>query len=604
MKITYGGNDLTKYFKVLDVRRQILPERMNYTKEIPNVNGEYYSGYKYGIRTIEVDFAIIGDSKDDYFTKSRQLASMTDVVIPTKLEFSDEPDKYYYAVVDGSIDIDQIMNYGAGTISFVCHDPIAYSKEEKIFGASENNKLTIDNKGTAFTSPLINVSFGQDAHFLQCTYFTGETILLGTRPDVDKPNVSQSDLVLNEPCEVTTDFTSVGNVLDSDREVMGNCTINQGGYGVVCANYGSSTNGWHGGALKRSIGPNVEEFEIVAMMEHDSGGKIGYGSNATDKPANNSVYTCTAEPSLRIRRDRTTNSSKIGSIPKGKDVTVTDISKGWGKVTYGGVTGYSCMDYLSLKPTNKNINMNSYSSDESPSTENRLGRIELYGFDSNGQKLFKFGLKDSEEWFEYTEPEVYIGNNLVLSDNKSAPKPITEKVQDDNNKTTIKEVDSGRFGDWNDFCGNFKLKRTKLSDGNYQWYAEVNKVKDGKVTNSIKTNTLSSGNYPKGSLNHVVIWFGQYKDATVVDTMCLTDIKVRRLNKLPNEPVNQKIFKAGEEVIIDCAQNKVYSKDNDYMQYLDIGSEFFDVRDGVSEIRCISDDKSIDVEASIVEKWL
>lgn len=604
MQITYGGNDLTEYFKVVDVRRQILPKRINYTKEIPSVNGEYYSGYKYGIRIIEVDFAIIGASKDDYFTKSRQLASMIDVVIPTKLEFSDEPGKYYYAVVDGSIDIKQIINYGAGTISFVCHDPIAYSKEEKIFAASEDNKLTIDNKGTAFTRPLINVCFGQDAHFLQCTYFTGETVLLGTRPNVDKPSVSQSDLVLDEPCEVTTDFTSVGNILDSDREVMGNCTINQGGYGVVCENYGSSTNGWHGGALKRGIGSNLEEFEIVATMEHNSGGKLGYGSNATDKPANNSVYTCTAEPSLRIRQDRTTNSKKVGSIPKGKDVTVTDISKGWGKVTYGGVTGYSSMDYLSLKQTKNSYSSYENSSTENSSTENRLGRIELYGFDSNGQKLFKFVLKDSEEWFEYTEPEVYIGNTLVLSDNKSVPKPITENVQDDNNKTMTKEVDSGRFGDWNNFYGDFKLKRTRLSNGNYQWYTEVNKIKDGKVTNSIKTNTLSSDKYPKGLLNHVVIWFGQHKDCVVVDTMGLTDIKVRRLNQLPNEPVNQKIFKAGEEVIIDCSQHKVYSKDNDYMQHLDIGSEFFDVRDGVSEIRCISDDKSIDVEASIVEKWL
>lgn len=597
MQITYGGNDLTKYFKVLDVRRQILPSRTNYTKEIPSINGEYYSGYKYGVRNIEVEFAIIGESKEDFFAKSRELASMVDVVIPTKLEFSDEPDKYYYAVVDGSIDIDQIINYGSGTISFVCHDPIAYSKEEKIFTASEDNKLTIDNKGTAFTEPLINVSFGQDAHFLQCTYFTGETVLLGARPDVDKPSVSQSDLVLSEACEVTTNFTSVGNILDDGRELMGNCTVNQGGYGIVSANYGSSENGWHGPALKRNVGANLEEFEIIAVMEHNSEGRIGLGSNATDKPANNSIYTCTATPSLRIRRDRTTNSPKVGSIPKGKDVTVTDISQGWGKVTYGGATGYSCMDYLTLKK-------GSYRSSEEASAENRLGRAELYGFDSNGQKLFKFVLRDSEEWFEYTEPEVFIGNTLVLSDNKSAPKPKTENVQDDNNKTTTKEVDSGRFGDWNEFYGNFKLKRTKLSNGQYQWYAEVNKIVDGRVVNSIKTNTLSSDSYPKGLLNHVVIWFGQYKNSVAVDTMGLTDLTVRRLNKLPDIATNQKIFKAGDEVIIDCREHKVYSINKDYMMNLDIGSEFFDVRDGISEIKCISDDKSIDIEASIVEKWL
>lgn len=125
-----------------------------------------------------------------------------------------------YAVVDGGIDMEQIINYGSGTISFICHDPIAYSKEEKIFTASEDNVLTIENKGTAFTSPLINVSFGQDAHFLQCTYFTGETILLGNRPDVDKPTVSSSDIALDERCEVTTNFTSVGNILDEGRELM------------------------------------------------------------------------------------------------------------------------------------------------------------------------------------------------------------------------------------------------------------------------------------------------------------------------------------------------------------------------------------------------
>ena len=86
--------------------------------------------------------------------------------------------------------------------------------------------------------------------------------------------------------------------------------------------------------------------------------------------------------------------------------------------------------------------------------------------------------------------------------------------------------------------------------------------------------------------------------------MGLTDLTVRSINKLPDKPTNQKIFKAGDEVIIDCREHKVYSTGKDYMQYLDIGSEFFDVRDGISEIKCISDDKSIDIEASIVEKWL
>ncbi|MGL5693726.1 MAG: distal tail protein Dit [Peptostreptococcaceae bacterium] len=600
MQVIYGENNLTEFFKVLDVRRQLLPERINYTKEIPSLNGEYYSGYKYGTRIIEVDFAIIGNDKNDFFSRARKIASLLDSNVPTKLEFSDEPSKYYYAVVDGSIDIEQIVNYGNGTISFICHDPIAYSKEEKIFSASKDKIITIENEGTAFTRPIINVAFGKDAHFLQCTYYTGETVLIGGRPDIDKPDASASNVVLKEPCEVTTNFGPVGNVLDSGREIEGACTVNQGGYGIVCSDYGPSTKGWHGGALKRALGDGIdlEEFEIAVIMEHNSTGKLGYGSNATDKPANGSKYICTADPSLRIRKDRTTNSAKVGSIPKGKEVTVTDISKGWGKVTYGGNTGYSSMDYLKLKSSKNSLKA------ETPSAENRLGRLELYGFDVNGQKLFKFVLRDSEKWYEYTQPEVFIGNKLVLSDNKPAPKPKTAKVKDDNNKLVTKTVDSGRFGDWNEFYGNFKLRRKKGSNGKYQWSAEVNKVKDGKTIKTIKTNTLSSEDYPKGELNHVVVWYGQFKDDPVVDTMSITDINVKRLNKLPSQPVNQKIFKAGDEVTIDCVENKVYSKHDDYIKHIDIGSEFFEVVDGTSEIICISDDNSIDVEASIVEKWL
>lgn len=40
------------------------------------------------------------------------------------------------------------------------------------------------------------------------------------------------------------------------------------------------------------------------------------------------------------------------------------------------------------------------------------------------------------------------------------------------------------------------------------------------------------------------------------------------------------------------------------MSELDIGSKFFSVGKGLSEFIVLSDDKGIDVTASITEKWL
>ena len=86
--------------------------------------------------------------------------------------------------------------------------------------------------------------------------------------------------------------------------------------------------------------------------------------------------------------------------------------------------------------------------------------------------------------------------------------------------------------------------------------------------------------------------------------MSVSDIKVKRLNKVPNKPVNKKIFREGDEVVIDCASGEVTKNGLPYMDDLDIGSEFFSSGKGSSQFIVMSDDKNIDITSSIIEKWL
>ena len=84
--------------------------------------------------------------------------------------------------------------------------------------------------------------------------------------------------------------------------------------------------------------------------------------------------------------------------------------------------------------------------------EEQMGVLEIYGYDQNGTKLFKLMFADWNEFYEYTEPKVYIGNSLVLSEGKNTP--TARKVEG-------KNVESGVFGDFNDFTGSITIRREK-----------------------------------------------------------------------------------------------------------------------------------------------
>ncbi len=67
-------------------------------------------------------------------------------------------------------------------------------------------------------------------------------------------------------------------------------------------------------------------------------------------------YTVDAQPHLNMRDDHSVNALAIAQIPDNAEVTVVDVyydsnstdsyTKYWGKVTYGGITGWVAMGYL------------------------------------------------------------------------------------------------------------------------------------------------------------------------------------------------------------------------------------------------------------------
>ena len=684
-EVEYAGVPLHDYVEVLNVNRTVLPQRENFTKSIPSQHGEYYMGYKYSPRQIVLECLLKSNSKEEFIDVISELAFILDVKVPMKMIISDNPNCYVYAVIDGTIDIEKVRHNGKFEIPFICYDPYIYATEEDFFEDEpmKNNAraIEIDNSGSTETYPVIDVGFTKNAHFVQCTDVQGRTVLVGTPPDVDNSQGSFNPKVLRDKCEVLTNWNNVGNIID-DGIVDGDLTINSGGYAFTCSNFGSSDAGWHGGARRRNLSTQVKDFKIEVKMEHNSKGdlnKVGAGSSSSGSSGTTTTnkYVITADPSLRIRKSRSTSSSVLGKIPKGKIVTVTDIQKKWGKVTYNNITGYIYMQYtkrqttssssssssnsnykttdklnlrsgrgtkykiLTTIPKGKTISVSSIKDNwgkvtyggktgycsmkymsrvksssktmvmadevyEGLTCEDRMGKIEVYGFDQNGNKLFKMSMKDTSEWYEHSYPEIQIGSKTVLTENDKTPAPKTTKVKDekDEKKTVTKKIDSGRYGNWNEFIGWFTIERK-----NNKWKCKVEKIdSSGKVTRKIETSTLSNSSYPTGSLSNIVVWFGKYKNNVAVDVMNVNAINVTNIGTEPKEKENKPLFQNGDSLIIDFSDQTTrllrQGKTISMMQHLDIGSEFFSCPTGSSEIAIKSDDVDIDVSASIRKRWI
>lgn len=664
-EVYFNEVPLHDYILITGIEKGLLPPRTNYSKSIPSMYGEHYLNHNYGVREVKIKGYLEASDQAERNEGLYFLADILNVQEPVKVVSSDDPDKYYYAVPD-KINQDRIVYNEEIEIVLKCYDVYKYALEDDFFKPDEKKVVEVVNGGSVEAYPVTTIEFLNKAYFVQCTNYKGETILVGQRPSIDKPSSTGNTKVLVEPCESMENWLPAGNVIESGYQVSGTGQVNAGGFGIICNDFGTSSTGWHGVALRRNIGTNVNDFEVSLTLEHNSKGDVKGTGSGTKPPVTSAKYTITADPCLRVRQARNTSSAILTKIPKGKVVTVTEIKNNWGKVTYDSKTGYISMEYTkkyvepkvetySLKAT-ENVNVRSgagtsykilttakkgttataksnetkngwykvtvngktgytYSkwwtktkttrnrAIENPSAENRLGRLEVYGFGANQERLFRCVLRDSEEWFEYTQPEIYIGATKVLDDSKSTPSPNTKTETDKDGKKTTYKIDSGRFGDWNEFYGKFIVRRETNSKGQQVWKVAVEKVENGKTVRTLGKNALVNSNYPNVPLNHIVVWFGQYKDSTVVDTMSINHVEIKNL--VPYKPTeNRPIFWAGDELTINHGTNEILLNGRPFMEELDIGSQFFSVPTGESAFVFASDDTNADIEVALTKRYL
>src|SRR5690606_31273970 len=171
---------------------------------------------------------------------------------PKELIFKDEPDRVYYALVDGELELDEIFSTGRGEITFICPDPSKYGSE-KVY-QTDQDTFIIENEGTAPAKPVFELTVKEPVTFAMIS--DGERYnMIGRPADVETEVIDERILVMNE----------TGNTLDTWQEAPGSTGRFRGSdNGIFVDSYGSGT-GWHGPRLIKEIDP-LEDFEIEFVV--------------------------------------------------------------------------------------------------------------------------------------------------------------------------------------------------------------------------------------------------------------------------------------------------------------------------------------------------
>ncbi|MEV5038867.1 phage tail family protein [Peribacillus frigoritolerans] len=124
-------------------------------QEVPKRPGALPVKKNTGVRALPLPVFLKADSIEDLQKVKEDLAEWLIHDEPKPLIFDDEPDRIYYAVVDGSFDPDEILKWGQGVIPFICPDPYKYGEEESLI----LDDSPIRNVGTLKANPVFSIKF-------------------------------------------------------------------------------------------------------------------------------------------------------------------------------------------------------------------------------------------------------------------------------------------------------------------------------------------------------------------------------------------------------------------------------------------------------------
>ncbi|WP_025598811.1 distal tail protein Dit [Lacticaseibacillus paracasei] len=128
--LIFGGHKIGSSVLQFSAARGITSEIENTSQSVGISDGEMLINSRLKSRIIPVTYDFVALSRREFERQLAPLLYSTDV---QKLIIDDRPDEFWYAKVDGKIDMDRAYFLGTGTINFLVPDGIAHSVATQTF---------------------------------------------------------------------------------------------------------------------------------------------------------------------------------------------------------------------------------------------------------------------------------------------------------------------------------------------------------------------------------------------------------------------------------------------------------------------------------------
>ncbi|EJR01931.1 hypothetical protein II5_04356 [Bacillus cereus MSX-A1] len=190
---------------------------------------------------------------------------------PAELVFDDELDRTYLALIDGFVDLDELVNRGKGVITFVCPMPYKLGKQNThSFSQNGSTEVTAAfvNQGNIEAPAIIEIEAQKPSTFLDVWFgeypYNRDYFRIGYPLKTEQLPVERNQRLIWDEMATTVGWSKVISMEDGNP--IGEMKSDK--YQFYCSDFGTSAGkGWHGTAVKKNIpGGPVQDFIMQAHV--------------------------------------------------------------------------------------------------------------------------------------------------------------------------------------------------------------------------------------------------------------------------------------------------------------------------------------------------
>lgn len=285
LTVTYKGEKLP--IKIVKVNRNLSAPISGNLKKIGIRNGKDFDYVTQEEKQIAIEYVINNGTAENLKDFRRKMAKLLTSDKMGKLIFSDEPNLYYNAILNGEPTLDEEYLQSSGIITFIVPDGIAHSTIQKTFQASLNHErvmeMTISNTGTESVPVDYEIKHNHENGFIGIVSEYG-VIQLGHVNEMDMEEKEKSEYLLNYRQASQYEAMRSGSGIFFDPSYGKSGTFGTYNYdnktwvSLASAGVGS---GWHGAA--RTIDLPPDQTGISGSANFAMQGKVWFRPTATNQ---------------------------------------------------------------------------------------------------------------------------------------------------------------------------------------------------------------------------------------------------------------------------------------------------------------------------------